>query len=142
MTLLNDARGAIYGAFTTAWGSTSAYAFDSESSPGPTAGTTSGLFVRLVVRHNSRQQETLGGIGNRLFESGGSVIAQCFAPLDAGVSAADSLAQAVRAIFEGKTLQPAGASIRFTSSVVREIGPTRDSYQINVESLFTYTERK
>lgn len=138
MTLLNEAREAIYLVFLTAWGSTSALEFDNEASTGPSGAN----FVRLVVRHNTRQQETLGGIGNRLFESGGSVIVQCFAPLDAGARGADALAEAVRAIFEGKTLQPSGASLRFTSAVVREIGPTKDSYQTNVEALFTYTQRK
>ena len=46
----------------------------------------------------------------------------------------------LQGIFEGKTLSP--EQIRFTSSVIREIGPTEDWYQINCETTFTYTVTK
>lgn len=92
------------------------------------------------MRHNDRAQESLGGVGRRKFESGGSVFVQCFAPLDGGRASADTLAAVARTIFEGKTLSPEG--IRFTSSVTRELGPDGAWYQINVESTFTYTETK
>jgi len=136
MTTLNDARGAIYAAFVAGWGATSAYTFDNESYDPP----ANANWVRLVVRHDDRVQESLGGLGRRKFESGGSVIIQCFAPLDSGAASADTLASAARSIFEGKTFNP--EYIRFTSAVVREIGPTDDWYQINVEAFFTYTETK
>lgn len=135
MTSLNDARGAIYTAFNAGIGATD-FTFDNEAYDPPVGSS----WVRLVVRHDDRQQESLGGTGRRKFESGGSVIAQCFAPLDSGAASADTVAQTVRGIFEGKTLTPEG--IRFTSAVVREIGPTEDWYQINVEAFFTYTETK
>lgn len=136
MTTLNEARGAIYVAFETDWGTTSALTLDNENFT-PPADTP---WARLVVRHDSRQQESLGGLLRRKFESGGSVIVQCFGPLDKGADAADTLAQVAQGIFEGKTLSPEG--IRFTSSVVKEIGPTDDYYMINVEAFFTYTTTK
>ncbi len=136
MTTLNEARGAIYGAFNTGWGTTSNFTFDDENFTPPAEET----FARLAVRHNSRIQESLGGIGRRKFESGGSAIIQCFAPLDTGAEGADTLAIVARNIFEGKTLLPEG--IRFTAVEVREIGPGDDHYQINVEAFFTYTETK
>lgn len=136
MTILNDARGAIYGAFNTGWGVTSVFTFDNEEFNPP----TNAVWARLVVRHDTRDQVSLGGLGARKFDSGGSVIVQCFAPLDKGAALADTLATVAVGIFEGKTLTPEG--IRFTAAIVREIGPTEDWYQINVEAFFTYTETK
>jgi hypothetical protein len=136
MTALNTARGAIYTKFITDWGATSSFTLDNESYD-PPANTE---WVRVVVRHTDRVQESLGGVGSRKFESGGSVFIQCFAPLDTGAATADSLAQTARSIFEGITLTPEG--IRFTAATITEIGPTEDWYQINVEATFTYTQTK
>ena len=136
MTTINEARGAIYGAFVTGWGATSVYTFDNEQydPPDQTA------WARVTVRHTDRQQESLGPLLGRKFESEGSVFIQCFAPLDSGAATADTLAQVAQGIFEGKTLSP--ESIRFTSSAIREIGADDDWYQVNVEATFTYTTTK
>lgn len=136
MTTLNDARGAIYAAFVAGWGATSPFLFDNEVFKTPPAG----VWARTVVRHAVRAQETLGSTGNRKFESLGSVIVQCFGPLDKGAEGVDTLAEVAQGIFEGKTLTP--ENIHFTSAVIQEIGPTDDAYQINVESFFTYRETK
>ena len=136
MTTLNDARGAIYGAFKAGWGATSPFLFDNEKFDKPPLAE----WARTVVRHAVRTQETLGGTGNRKFESLGSVITQCFGPLDKGVKGVDTLAEVAQGIFEGKTLLP--ENIHFTASVVTEIGPTDDAYQINCESFFYYFETK
>ena len=136
MTTLNEARGAIYAAFVAGWGATSAFTFDNENYSAP----AEAVWARVTVRHGSRAQESLGPVNGRKFESSGSVIVQCFAPLDSGASLADTLAQVAQGIYEGKTLSP--EQIRFTSSTIREIGPTEDWYQINVEATFTYTETK
>jgi hypothetical protein len=136
MTTLNDARGAIYGAFVAGWGATSPFLFDNEQFDSPPLG----VWARCVVRHAVRAQETLGGAGNRKFESLGSVIIQCFGPLDKGAAGVDTLAEVAQGIFEGKTLLP--ENIHFTSAPITEIGPTDDDYQINVEAFFTYTETK
>jgi hypothetical protein len=136
MTTLNEARGAIYGAFKIGWGATTPFLFDNEKFDHPPGG----VWVRLVVRHAARVQETLGSVGNRKFESFGSTIIQCFGPLDKGAEGVDTLAELAQSIFEGKTLLP--KNIRFTSAVITEIGPTDDDYQINCEAFFTYTETK
>jgi hypothetical protein len=133
MTTLNDARGIIYAAFVAGIGATP-FTLDNENYDPP----TDAVWYRLAVRHADRNQESLGGLGARKFESEGSVFVQCFAPLDSGAALADTLAETARSIFEGKTL----TQIRFTSAAVREIGPTDDWYQINVEATFTYTETK
>jgi hypothetical protein len=138
MTTLGQARERIYESFVTDWGATSAFTFDNEEFDPPT-GTP---WVRLAVRHTASNQETLGGIGQRKYERIGSVFVQCFTPLDSGVASADNLASIARAVFEGKTLAPAGEAIHFFDVVVREVGPDGAWYQINVEAFFTYHETK
>lgn len=136
MTTLNEARGRIYQDFATAWGATSALTFDNEDFS-PPAGLP---WVRLAVRHESAQQESLGEPGARKFERLGRVFVQVFTPLDTGAATADNLASAARAVFEGKTLTP--ENIRFHAVTVREIGPDGAWYQVNVEAQFSYTETK
>jgi hypothetical protein len=136
MTTLNDARGAIYGHFVTGWAAIAPLDLDNEDFDPPAGG----VYARLVVRHAARAQETLGGAGNRKFESVGSTIVQCFGPLDKGAAGVDTLAELAQSILEGKTLLP--ENIHFTAAAVTEIGPTDDAYQINVEAFFTYTETK
>ena len=136
MTTLNDARGAIYGAFETGWNDLTPFLFDNEKFDHPPGD----VWVRVVARHVARAQESLGSEGNRKFQSIGSVIIQCFGPLDKGAAPVDTLAELAQGIFEGKTLLP--ENIHFTASSITEIGPTDDNYQINCESFFTYFETK
>ena len=136
MTTLNDARGAMYGAFVAGWGATSPFLLDNEKFAHP----PDGVWARAVVRHAARVQESLGSEGLRKFQAIGSFIIQCFGPLDKGTEGVDTLAEVAQGIFEGNTLLP--ENIHFTSASVTEIGATDDDYQINVEAFFTYTETK
>lgn len=136
MTTINEARERIYQQFDADFSVTSNVTFDNEKYDPPADAS----WVRLAVRHTARAQESLGALGGRKFESEGSVFVQCFTPLDSGVAAADTLAEAARAVFEGKTL--GAEQLRFTSAAITEVGPTDDWYQINVEAFFTYTETK
>lgn len=134
---LNQARERIYQTFSTDWGATSPLAFDNEKfvPPNPV-----GDHVRVTVRHNDSQQESLGDVGSRKFLRFGSVFVQCFTALDIGTTAADALAVVAKNIFEGKTLAP--ESIRFTDAIVREIGELDGFYQVNMEAPFNYDETK
>lgn len=137
MTTLAQARERMYQAFADAAVlPTGRFCYDNEAFQPPTGET----WARLVVRHRTRGQETLGPTGTRKFESTGSIFVQCFAPLDKGVSDADNLAAAARAVFEGKVLLP--EHIRCYGAVVREIGQDGAWYQVNVEAFFTYDETK
>lgn len=136
MASLNQARERIYQHFATAWGSTSAFTFENEKFAPPSGAA----WVRLSVRHRVRGQETLGPAGNRKFESFGAVIVQVFTPLDNGTAAADTLAELVRTTFEGKVLLP--EHIRVYAVGVREVGPSDEWHQVNVEAEFQYDETK
>lgn len=137
MTTYLEAKERIYETFDTDFTTTANVTFDNEKYDPPD--NTS--WVRLAVRHTGRQQESLGPVAGRKFESFGSVFVQCFAPLDTGAKTADTLAQAAQAVFEGKTIG-AAERLRFTSVSIVEVGPGEDWHQVNVEAFFTYTETK
>lgn len=138
MTTQNEARERIYQTFVDEWSATpvARVTYDNEAFDPP----ANLSWVRLTVRHTGSAQESLGPVGRRKFERIGSVIVQCFTPLDTGAAGADTLAQAARTIFEGRTLSP--EAIRFTDCVVREIGVDGAWFQANAEAFFTYTETK
>ena len=133
MTTPLEARETIYESFRSGWLEETAYYFDNEM-----AKVGNEPWVRLAIRHNQGDQETLGAQGNRKFKRGGSVIVQIFIPLDSAISKIDELSLKVRNIFEGKTL----SNIRFRGVVIREIGPDTKWYQVNVEAPFYYNEVK
>lgn len=134
MTTLAVAEQTIYSTFVTDWGADTPVELDNE----PITPPANADWVRLVIRHNTSTQRSLGGIGNRKFMRGGEVFVQCFTPEGSGSTGARTLAATARAIFEGKTLLP--GSIIFTDVVVREIGADRGWYQVNVEATFDYDE--
>lgn len=133
MTEISDARESIYQAFKDAWGTTTPYYFDNE-----VAERQEVNWVRLVVRHNQAEQETLGPVGARKFERSGSVIVQVFTVLDKGTTDGDTLVEAVRDVFEGKTI----GNVRFNGVIVREIGSDDLWFQYNVEAPFNYDKTK
>lgn len=134
MTTLSTARESIYQRFATDWGVTSDYTFDNEDFTPP----EDTPWVRLVVRHTSSNQVSLGSSGNRKFDRDGLVFVQVFTPLDQGSAVADALVEKVLEIFEGKTID----LIRFTDVTPREVGPMDGWYQVNVDAAFIWTERK
>lgn len=136
MATMNQAREAIYSAFTTAWGSTTSIALDNEAFT-PAEGSP---YVRLAVRHLGRRQSTLGKPGNRKFESLGAAFVQVFVPINTGVKDADVLAKAAQDIFEGVTL--AGVEVSFLDVTVRETGPSGKWFGVTVQADFNYDEIK
>lgn len=134
-TTLNPAREAIYQAFSTAWGATTPVAFDNEKFDPP----SNAPWVRLVVRHLVRQQNSMGGVGSRRWRSNGLVFVQVFVPLNTGIRSSDSLAQTVRTTLEGIQLS---GPVWFNDALVREVGESDGWFQTNVEAEFVYDEVK
>lgn len=132
---LVDAKELLTQEFVTAWGATTPIDLDNEKIDPP----NDAAWVRVAIRHNASNQETLGGVGNRFFTRGGSAFIQVFGRLNKGSREADTLAQQARAVFEGKTI---ANEIRILDVIVREIGPDEAWYQVNVEAQFEYTEIK
>lgn len=130
MTTQSQAKEAIYQALKDTWSSTPFY-FDNEVTEDEV-----GNWVRLSVRHSISQQHTLGPVGSRKFQRSGSVIIQLFTLLGTATDEVDTLASALRSIYEGKTIN----GVSFSSVGVRELGPSGAWYQTNIEAPFNYTE--
>lgn len=137
MTTINQAREAIYQAFAAAWGQRTPYCFDNEKFDPP-----AGPWVRVSVRHQDRQQETLGAPGSRKFESRGSAFIQYFEPPLGATEIADGHISAAVAIYDAKRIE--GTTIRFEAAISREIGIIEDGrwYAALIECNFVYDEQK
>lgn len=141
MTSVPEAKQIILAEFETLWVAahpTVPYFFENEAQGPP----SDGPYVHLFIRHATRNQESLGGIGARKFQSSGFIVLQIFAPLDGGSAVADNLAATAQSIFEGKSLTSGGATVNTNSSVPAELGPTDDGYQTNVVTAFNYHQTK
>lgn len=134
MTTIVDAKEIIVEHFITEWAAATDVTLDGESFDPP----VDTAWVRLSIRHNASNQESLGATGTRKFTRGGVVMVQVFGRLNKGSREADTLAQSAQAVFEGRTV----SGIRFLDVVPREIGPSESWYQFNVEANFEYTETK
>lgn len=135
MTLLDDAREAVYQRFVDNWSSTP-YVFDNEDSADLDGGAVA--WARLSVRETAGGQETLGPTGGRKYRRQASAFVQVFTPVNAGMKAAGDLAAAARAIFEGTSF----GDLDFNNARVSDTGPD-DKWQTTlVEAVFDFTETK
>lgn len=124
--------------------------FSAEEAPRP---DDSSFWLRVVVRHTSREQESLGAPGNRVFRSEAVVYSQGFVPLQnagAPVPSADALLDAFKAIWspgyiliEDAAVTPAVSYGRISvyATSVREDGPEGPWLPITAETPISYDER-
>lgn len=134
MPTIEVARESIYQSFVDGWSSFTPKTLENEDFT-PTSGIS---YVRMVVRHDDRKQETLGVVGNRKFETDGRVVIQIFTPTDKGAGIADPIVEKVRSIFEGKTID----SIRYYEVNSRELSPDGKWNMVVAEVAFVYNETK
>lgn len=133
-----QARDEITKAFADAWGVTGLpVAYTDRPFTEPANG---GAWARFAVQHNSGQQESIGGpLGGSRYVRGGLALVQIFAETGKGLSQADELAKVAADAFEGKST-PGG--VWFRRVRMREVGPDRAWYQVNVTAEFVYDEAK
>lgn len=134
MTTQAEAREAIYLRFVTLWGTRTPYTFDAEAYDPP----ANADWVRLSVRHNRSDQESLGPPGARKYLRGGQIVVQVFTPADTGREAADGHEAVLRTIFEGVTF----SGVTVNDAVFTEIGPDGDYEQANYVADFEYTHTR
>ena len=108
--------------------------FDNEKFDQPMAGE----WVRLVVRHQGREQITLGQELKRKFQSAGVVFAQVFTDAGSSMSEADRLARLISDIFDAVSVK----GLNFQAASSRESGPSGKWNMVIVEVPFTYQETK
>ena len=96
---------------------------------------TDKAWARIIVRHTSGGQRTLGEDKCRRFERRGLVSVQLFAPVaQRGLTLAHRLGKVASDAFEGKEAD----GVWFRDVVLREVGPDAHWYQVNVTAEFVY----
>ena len=134
MPIIEVARESMYQAFVSGWDTFTTFTFENEDFTPP----NSDSWVRMYVRHDDRNQETLGRVGNRKFESEGRIVVQIFTLLNKGAGAADPIVEKVRSIFEGKTIN----GIRYHIVNYRELDSDNKWHMVVAEVSFVYNETK
>lgn len=94
-------------------------------------------WIYATVRHASGGQAALAGAGGvRRWNRAGTLIVQCFAPLNKkGREVAMSIAVALRDHIQ--SLQTSGG-VWFTNATFREVGVSDAWYQVNFSATFSY----
>lgn len=131
-----DARRAIYDRMDANWDTTLAV-FHKEGQ-GRFDPPVRANWVRLSVRHNDSEQESLGPPGSRKYRRIGQIVLQLFAPVDDGLEPLDTMVRQGRTIFEGVRF----SEIRTFDAVATEIGSDGDYFQTNLDVDFDYEEQK
>lgn len=104
------------------------------------AGPENTPWARMVLRHNSGFQDTLGPNGRRRFDRTGSMIIQVFTPQREGTARSMQLIQTLSDGIEGERIP--NTTVCFLNSFPREVGPDGKWYQVNYEADFRWTEIK
>ena len=133
----NEARAILYQQFIDNWAPPDPvvpYVFENEHLD------TDGLpeWVKVVVANLSREQHTLGSVGNRVFRGRGAVIAEVHVAADTGLLRLDQLCKAALDLFEAKTIQ----QVMLHNGTYRELPRAGRWMKGQVSVLFTYDETK
>lgn len=96
-------------------------------------------FARIMVRHASGVQRTLGEVGHRMFNRSGVVVVTIYAPQEKGLSESIELAKVAVDAYEGKS-SPNG--VWFRNVRMNEVGRSGNFRLTNVLADFTYDETK
>lgn len=134
MPTLNEVRQSVQDRFEAQWAAETVHDFDNEDFTMPEGVN----WVRVVVRTKTRDQTTMGRVGNRKFETDAAMVAQVFVPIESGTSEADRLATKLANIFDSTRFD----SLRFFAAVVRESGTSGEFHQYNVTCDFSYEDIK
>lgn len=96
-------------------------------------------YARISIRHTGSSHRAFGKVGERKFTRRGLVTVQVFWPISdgGGLSFAENAAIIARDAYEGVGTD---SGIWFRNVYIREIGPTKAWYQINVVAEFEYDE--
>lgn len=145
MTTLTQARDAIFDLVNDALaasGTTSSVAllWDNVKGAKPGEGTNGNAlpWIRLALRHNLGEQDTMGRLGARRYLAGGTFTAQIFTPFGDGHTQGYAIAEVVKAALRAASPH---STVWFFDIVVSEIGEDGPWFNINVDATFRYQER-
>lgn len=119
--------------FNTGWSSATPVVLANERYDGADS------FVRLSFFEDARFQDTLAPVGNRRYKSLCTMVAQVFVPLGDGEKAAWELADDALKIMEG---EGESSGVEYFRARRRVVGASDAWYQINVEVMFDFQERR
>lgn len=94
-------------------------------------------WARVTLRHNTRTQGTLVGVGGRRFDVRGVFTVEIYTPSGDGLTLARTLSRLVEQAFEGVST-PNGVWFRNTRT--NEVGPDGPWFHVNVITEFLYDE--
>ncbi len=123
-----EAETAITTTFASEWISSYLVAYDNNDGFAKPEPTGTAAWLRLAVIYASGTQNTLGGVGNRLFRKFGSVVVQVFTVAGTGTLLNQQLASQALNIFEGRQID----SLWFLNGAIETIGTDGVWYQQNV----------
>lgn len=133
MATLVEATEGFLQRFSDQWGAATPVTHDNESYDGVTE------FVRLSVTELVSVQHTLGAVGGREYRRELLGTIQVFVPLNQGVKNASTLADTARKIYEGVS---ESSGVEYYRATVNRIGPSDGWFQMNVDVLFNFQERR
>lgn len=138
MVTITAAREAIYERFLTNFTAVPAARIDAANEDfDPPVGQP---WVRLSVTHNTATQQSLGGAGQRKFLRFGSFFVSIYVPENTGLQTADTIANSVRQLMEGVSLN--NNDIRMNACTITEIGIVDGWLLVQAETVFNYTETR
>ena len=138
MTTQNAAVASMYGELTTNF-SLVPFVFENEDDNGPVPAPQKGApWVRLVVRHQTSKQDTLGRKGKRKWQRRGMILIQVFTPSNEGRSESDAIVESLRGIYEGVTF----SGVTCDNFIPRESGVVDDEYMVVVDVPFAYYQTR
>ena len=134
---MEDAAEAIHQHFNAEWAEHTPICLGNEVHSEPGA-----PWVRFTLVPSTREQATIGGPGNKLFESIEFAIVQIFSPPDAGDRRLRQLQQRALDVFEGRSVSVGSETIHFF-----DVEPEREAEETNwlagsVTAKCRYQERK
>jgi len=95
---------------------------------------TPATWVRINVKFNKENQDSLGIIGNRRYKGLGLIIIQVFTPINKGTNDNDTTANACKVLLDGIRI----GSLHIYNGGVRTIGSDGEYYQQNVNFEFQF----
>jgi hypothetical protein len=141
MTTTAEAIQAIAGRFHTAW-QPKPYQFEDVPPNAALAAIIkngSAPWARIQIKHNTGEQVSIGGPGNRKFEHMGIVLIEVYAPSGDGMVQTRALATVIRQAFEGIS---ENNGVWYRNVRLNEVGASGYFSQANVIAEFSYEEHR
>jgi hypothetical protein len=138
MVTLVDAEQSILARFVANWTGTPASRLIFENEGHSTVDADESPWLRLAIQELTREQITLGAVGQRKYESKCRVFVQVMTPVNSGARKGKELGEQVRSLLEGETF----SDLYFYDCSVRGAGSDEKWLMTVVDARFDFWETK